>query len=205
MNDISMQTAPEWGAFRRWYFLVAAALAALLLLMWLLGYGPGGSACKLPAAPAVSAAPAPAAAPVPAPAPAPATVVTPAPAVVVAAAAPAAAPAAMAKVVTPPAARVYFGLNKTELPGDVDKTLTDVVAYVKANGGSKASISGFHDPSGDRAHNEALAFNRARAVRDQLDKLGVAGDRVVMQKPAASTGTGPPREARRVEVSVLNP
>ena len=193
MNDTTLQAAPEWGAFRRWYFLIAALLAALLLLMWLLGYGPGGSACKVPTLPVAAAE---VAAPVVA-----------APAAVVAApvAASVAAPVAAAPVALPPAARVYFGLDKTALPGDVDQTLSEVVAYLKANGGAKASVSGFHDPSGDQAHNEELALNRARGVRAQLDKLGIPNDRVVMQKPAATTGTGPAQEARRVEVSVLVP
>lgn len=198
MNDTTLQAAPEWGAFRRWYFLIAALLAALLLLMWLLGYGPGGSACKMPTAPVAMAE---VAAPVVA---APAAVVAP-PAAASVAAPVAATPVAAAPVALPPAARVYFGLDKTALPGDVDNTLAEVVAYLKANGGAKASISGFHDPSGDKAHNEELALNRARAVRAQLEKLGIASDRVVMQKPEATTGTGPAQEARRVEVSVQAP
>lgn len=193
MNDTTVQAAPQWSAFRRWYFLIAALLAALLLLMWLLGYGPGGAACKLPAAP-VAVAPV-IAAPVAAP------VVAAVPAV----AAPVAAPAPMAAVSLPPAAQVYFGLNKTDLPADVDKTLAEVATYLKAEGGAKAQISGFHDPSGDQAHNAELALNRARAVRAQLDKLGIANDRVTMQKPTATTGTGPASEARRVEVTVQVP
>ena len=154
MNDTTLQAAPEWGAFRRWYYLIAGLLAALLLLLWLLGYGPGGSACKLAAA-SVAAAPvtAPlvqAAPPAVAAAPVAAAVLAPAPAVAAA---------------LPPAARVYFGVNKTALPADVDKTLAAVVAYLLANVSAKASISGFHDPSGNQAHNEELALNRARAVR----------------------------------------
>jgi outer membrane protein OmpA-like peptidoglycan-associated protein len=192
MNDTTVQAAPEWGAFRRWYFLIAALLAALLLLMWLAGYGPGGSACKVPTLPVAAVeAPAPVVA-APAPAPAPAPVAAPA------------APVAAA-VAPPPAANVYFGLDKTDLPGDVDQTLTQVVTYLKANDGAKALLSGFHDPSGDKAHNASLALNRARAVRAQLAKMGIADDRVVMAKPAETTGTGAPREARRVEVSVQVP
>ncbi len=198
MNDTTVQAAPEWGAFRRWYLVIAALLAALLLLLWLLGYGPGGSACKLPAASVAPLAAAPLAAPA----------VTAAPAVVAAAPAVAAvaAPAAVAAATAmPPAARVYFGLDKTALPADAESTLSQVVAYLLANRGAKASVSGFHDPSGDKAHNEELALNRARVVRGQLEKMGIANDRVVMQKPAATTGTGPPAEARRVEVAVQAP
>lgn len=91
------------------------------------------------------------------------------------------------------------------MPRDVDSKLAEVVAYLKANGGAKALVSGFHDPSGDKAHNEELATNRAVAVRSQLEKLGIASDRVVLAQPAVTTGTGPNWEARRVEVSVQVP
>ncbi len=211
MNDTSLKAAPEWAAFRRWYFVIAALLASLLLLLWLAGYGPGGTRCQLPAAPVAAApavaAPAPAtpAAP-PAAAPPAATVAaTPTAAATVTAAASVAATPPVAAASPVPAARVYFGLDKTALPRDVDQTLAEVVAYLKANGSAKALVSGFHDPSGNPAHNEELALNRARAVRAQLDKLGIPNDRVEMAKPAVTTGTGVAREARRVEVSVRLP
>lgn len=189
------------------HWLVAAILLALLVILWLLGYGPGGTMCKTdavsaaaPAAEAVVAA-SPPAAPVVAPA-----VVTPSPV--------AATPAVVASETTTqkfmvvdavPAAKVYFGLDKTDLPDDVDKTLAKVVEYLKAHPENKAQISGFHDPSGNKAHNEELALNRARAVRGALDKLGITRERVVMQKPLETTGTGSNAEARRVEVSVVKP
>jgi outer membrane protein OmpA-like peptidoglycan-associated protein len=180
---------PQWGTYRRWHQIIFWLGLALLALMWLAGYGPGGSACKpitisAPAAPAAPMVAAPALAPVPAPPP-------------MVAAAP-----VVAAVALPPAARVYFDLDKFALPVDTTSTLNEVVTYLKANPGTKALISGFHDPSGNKAHNEELALNRARAVRGELDKLGISNDRVVMAKPVETTGTGAPREARRVEVSV---
>jgi K(+)-stimulated pyrophosphate-energized sodium pump len=172
------------------YMWVALLLAALLAIMTFMGYGPGGSVCK-PAAVAEVAAPVAAAvAPTPAPAPAPAPVVT-APAVVAAS--------------SIPAAKVYFDLDKTALPKDVDATLAEVQAYLKANADAKAKIAGFHDPSGNKAHNEDLAKNRAKAVKTEFTKLGVAEDRLVMEKPMETTGTGDAKEARRVEVTVFKP
>jgi outer membrane protein OmpA-like peptidoglycan-associated protein len=172
------------------YMWVALLLTALLAIMTFMGYGPGGANCK-PAAVAEVAAPvaavvAPAAAPAPAPAPA---VVAPA----------AVVPASI------PAAKVYFDLDKTTLPKDVDATLAEVQAYLKANGDAKAKIAGFHDPSGNKAHNEDLAKNRAKAVKTEFTKLGVAEDRLVMEKPTETTGTGDAKEARRVEVTVFKP
>ena len=42
----SLDFSPEWNGFRRWYWIVAALLALLLLLLWFTGFGPGGSKCK---------------------------------------------------------------------------------------------------------------------------------------------------------------
>ena len=57
----------DWAAFRRRFYTVAAVVAALLALFWLLGFGPGGSMCKsvalTGAATSAPASPAPAAVP----------------------------------------------------------------------------------------------------------------------------------------------
>jgi K(+)-stimulated pyrophosphate-energized sodium pump len=184
--------APEWNNFRRWWITIAVLLALLLLLLWFAGYGPGGAACK-------RAMMAGAACDVPAAAAAAPAVVAPA-AAVVAAAAPviAAAPA----LALPPAAKIYFALDKSVVPADTSDRLKEVVAYLKGNAKAKALVSGFHDPTGSLARNEELALNRARAVRSALERAGIANDRVMMQKPTVTTGDGPPEEARRVEVSV---
>jgi K(+)-stimulated pyrophosphate-energized sodium pump len=182
------------------HFWVALLLALLLLAMWFMGYGPGGSKC-VPAA-ALSTVTTPA---ITEPASA---LPTPAPAVATVAAAPVAAPVAaavMQAVTSVPAAKVYFALDKTGVPADTDKTLGEVVAYLKANSTAKASVSGFHDPSGSKQHNEDLAKNRAIGVQAALDKLGIGSDRVILQKPVETTGSGKPADARRVEVSIVQP
>jgi K(+)-stimulated pyrophosphate-energized sodium pump len=186
MNNIASGYAAnsaDWAVFRRRFYTVATIVAALLALFWLLGYGPGGSVCKAgaltgaaPCAPTAAAAAA-------APAPAPSPTATP-------------AAAGTPKVV------VYFDSGKADLPAGADKSLVDVVAALKANANAKAQLSGFHDPSGNVAQNEELALNRARAVRSALETAGIARDRVVMAKPAVTTGSGDAREALRVEVTV---
>jgi outer membrane protein OmpA-like peptidoglycan-associated protein len=188
------------STFRSLYWPVAIVLALLVGLLWLMGYGPGGKACSVPAvamtaAPAAVVAPMPAPAPVPAPAPAPA-------AVAAVAAAPVVAAVAAAAAVAPPAEKVYFALNSTEVTATSEAKLDKIVAYLKANTGATAVLSGFHDPSGNKASNEELALNRARGVRAALEKAGIAKERVSMAKPAETTGGGAPEEARRVEVSV---
>lgn len=194
----------ELSTYRRWHNGIAWLLVALLGLLWLTGYGPGGAACRAaPSLPSSSSTPSantlpgassPGASSGPAAPAAPAVAIAPAPTP--------AASAATAALDVPPTVKVYFALDKAELPVEVDRLLAEVVTYLKAHPAAKAVVSGFHDPSGNRAHNEALALNRARAVRGALQSVGIANDRVVMHKPAQTTGAGEAREARRVEVAV---
>lgn len=102
----------------------------------------------------------------------------------------------------PPAAKLYFAVGANALPQEAPETLKAITEHLKANPESKAVISGFHDPTGNKAQNEELAKNRAKAVREALKAAGIAEDRVVMQKPQETTGTGNDAEARRVEVSI---
>ncbi len=203
-NSVTNQPS-AWAAFRRWYYIIAALMALALGLMWLLGHGPGGSSCKV-AAP-IAVAPAAAVAPVVA-MPAPVVAAVPAAAASVVAAAPAPAPVvvaaapAAAALVGVPSANVYFASDRFKLPQGTKKTLGEVVAYLKKNDGAKVHLSGYHDPSGNTTYNEALAQNRARAVRGALQAMGVARDRVVMEKPTVTTGSGDPKEARRVEARI---
>jgi K(+)-stimulated pyrophosphate-energized sodium pump len=191
---MTTSSSAAWDSFRRVYWTIAATLGLLLLLFWLMGFGPGGRACKVTS---VASAPVAAKAVAPSPAPAPAAV-----APSVAPVTPSTATQAAASAAPPPAATLYFALDKTTLPQNAARVLTPIVGYLKANESAKASISGFHDPSGSRARNEELALNRARAVRAALERAGIARERIVMQKPSVTTGSGPAAEARRVEVSV---
>ena len=145
------------------------------ILLWLTFYCTRGH--ELP--PIVK--PAPSVAPQPAPAPA----VEPAPAAAV-----------------PPAAKLYFEVGKNDLPSDASDTMKPILEYLKANAASKAVISGYHDPTGDKAQNEELAKNRAKAVHEALKAAGIEEERIVMQKPQETAGGGSDAEARRVEVGI---
>ena len=85
---------------------------------------------------------------------------------------------------------------------DANQTLASIVDFLRANPGAKAVISGYHDPAGNAAHNYELAKDRAMNVRDTLAATGISTDRIILQKPVETTGSGDPAEARRVEVSV---
>ncbi len=100
------------------------------------------------------------------------------------------------------AAKIYFASGAMSLPADSGKTLEAVIAAAKSNQSAKVIVSGFHDATGDQAKNEALAKDRAKAVREALKAAGISEDRIEMKKPELSVGTGDNAEARRVEVSL---
>ncbi len=112
------------------------------------------------------------------------------------------APAPAATPTPPAAAKLYFDTGKTTLPADADSTLAPIIEWLKANADSKAVLSGYHDPRGNRASNEELAKNRAKAVREALKAAGIDEARIEMRKPEVVEGGSDLAEARRVEVSV---
>lgn len=126
---------------------------------------------------------------------APAPTVEPAPA-------PAVEPAPMAMPEAPANAVVFFDVDKAELPAAAGAELAGTIEYMLANPSARANITGYHDPTGDKAYNEDLAKNRAMTVRDALVAAGISEDRLDLDKPVETTGTGSLDEARRVEVRI---
>jgi len=169
-------------------FLGTVALIALLVhaavlnnTTWVGAYWNGHAKAPEVAAPVAEAPPAPAAAPV-------------------VAAAPASAAATTSEEL--PVGRVFFDVGKSDKWTDGGESIATIAAYVKAHDGAKVAISGYHDPSGNKEQNQKLAKERALIVRDSLTAAGVAADRVSLEKPVETTGTGDPRDARRVEVTI---
>jgi K(+)-stimulated pyrophosphate-energized sodium pump len=122
---------------------------------------------------------------------------TAAPAQITAPAAQVAAPTATAAL-----AKIFFATGGATLPADAEQALKPVLEFAKANAQAKLSISGFHDTTGDKMKNEELAKNRAQAVKAALVAGGIAEDRLQLQKPQETTGSGSEEAARRVEISV---
>jgi len=105
-------------------------------------------------------------------------------------------------LVPPPAAKLYFDTGKTALPSDSGTTLAPIVEWLKTHDTTKAVLSGYHDPRGNKVINEELAKNRAKSVREALKTAGIGEARIEMRKPESVDGGGDLAEARRVEVSV---
>ena len=100
--------------------------------------------------------------------------------------------------------RVLFDLDKSELQADAPAALAPAVKALADAPGKKLVIAGFHDPSGHAAHNAELAKQRAIAVRAALIAQGADGMLVLLRKPEQTALDGPPEEARRVEVRLVD-
>jgi len=100
--------------------------------------------------------------------------------------------------------RVFFELDKAELQPDASTALAPAIQALAEAPAKKLIVAGFHDPSGDAAHNAELAKQRAIAVRLALTMLGAEAARVQLRKPEQAALGGPPEEARRVEVRLVD-
>ncbi|WP_020167900.1 MULTISPECIES: OmpA family protein [Methylotenera] len=108
----------------------------------------------------------------------------------------------VATVAPPAAVKLYFDTGKTTLPNDANTSLAAIIEWLKAHPEAKAVLSGYHDPSGNKASNEKLAKNRAESVEDALEAAGIDDDRIDKRKPQSVDGGTDLAEARRVEVSI---
>lgn len=96
----------------------------------------------------------------------------------------------------------YFATASADIAPGAAEALAIVIKGVES--GHKCVVSGFHDTTGDAALNEELAKRRAETVRDVLTGLGVPADKIELQRPPVTAGTGNNAEARRVEVKLID-
>ncbi len=100
-----------------------------------------------------------------------------------------------------PTTQVMFDTGKATLSADAQAGLKVVASYLAENKDAKVQLSGFVDDTGPADVNKELAKQRAFAVRDALMAIGVAADRIVLQKPEDITA-GKGEEARRVDITL---
>ncbi|MDQ5897816.1 MAG: hypothetical protein RLZZ592_1036 [Pseudomonadota bacterium] len=104
----------------------------------------------------------------------------------------------------PPLAVLYFEIGSATLTPRDAGMLEEVVQVLGSPSSRRVLLSGYHDASGDPERNAALARQRAQAVRDALIVAGVPLQQVLMRRPQRTTGTGASREARRVEIRIVD-
>ncbi len=196
--------SPHWAGFNRIWWIGIIILIILLLLSLLAGYGPGrfgaGKNCHAPATTVEKIVEVPVEKIVEVEKIIEVEKIVEK--IVEVPAAPVAAAVVPAPMAVPSAAKLYFENDSAEFPADTKLSLADVIAYLRNNEGAQAIISGFHSATGNFEHNQELSKQRAISVSQLLQESGVSVDRIVLEKPVETEGTGSEEEARRVEVSV---
>jgi outer membrane protein OmpA-like peptidoglycan-associated protein len=102
------------------------------------------------------------------------------------------------------AGTLFFAMSEATLTPEAQAALAKVKPALEAATGRKVVLSGFHDASGDPAKNAELAKERAKAVREALKTAGIDASRIALRKPESTTADGPPEQARRVEIRLVD-
>lgn len=93
----------------------------------------------------------------------------------------------------------FFASGKSDLAQGAREALGTIVKGVAA--GHTAVISTYHEAIGDAAQNEALAQQRATAVRGALISLGIGEDKLQLSsREASAAGSSSGQDIPRVEV-----
>jgi Amt family ammonium transporter len=101
-----------------------------------------------------------------------------------------------------PATQLMFDTGSSALSSDAQAGVKAVASYLAENKDAKVMLSGFVDATGSADVNKELAKQRAFAVRDALKAIGVAEDRIVLQKPDDIVA-GKGEESRRVDITLV--
>ena len=101
-----------------------------------------------------------------------------------------------------PGTKLLFESGQKALPATAAADLKAVADYLAANPAAKVQLSGFVDSTGPADLNKALAKDRAVGVFEALKAIGVAPERVVMQKPEDITA-GDGEQSRKVEITLV--
>ena len=73
---------------------------------------------------------------------------------------------------------VFFGFNKFNLTGDAQKVVSEAASAAAAANADQIVVVGHTDSVGSPRYNTELSERRADAVRSELVRLGVSGDRI---------------------------
>lgn len=76
--------------------------------------------------------------------------------------------------------KIFFSLDSYTLTNKAKRYLSSIVGILNQVPEAKVSIDGHASEEGDRAHNEELAYNRAKVVANYLISQGLDKDRVIV-------------------------
>ena len=105
---------------------------------------------------------------------------------------------------------VFFDTGKSTLRPESNKALDELAAFMSHKKTMKIEIGGHSDNVGDKAANEKLSADRAKAVKNYLISKGISADRVDSKgygdtMPVTSNDTPEGRQKnRRTEVKIIH-
>jgi outer membrane protein OmpA-like peptidoglycan-associated protein len=97
---------------------------------------------------------------------------------------------------------VFFTDTSSQLDGPAQAVVADAAALANRNPQAPVRVTGFADPDGNRARNEALSQTRAQNVAAALRAAGVAPSRIAVAGMGEVMLAGGPTGSRRVEIQV---
>ena len=103
---------------------------------------------------------------------------------------------------------LFFATNKTQILPQSEQALNELAQFMQAHPGISVRITGHTDDVGSEQANQILSEGRANAVRNELIRRGVAGDRITAEgkgesEPIADNKTEEGRARnRRVEFTI---
>jgi outer membrane protein OmpA-like peptidoglycan-associated protein len=101
---------------------------------------------------------------------------------------------------------VFFDLNKADLTSLAQNIIGSAAAEAKRAGNVRLRVTGHADRSGTPRYNQRLSMRRANAVRQRLQRLGIAANDIVViakgeSEPLVATADGVREpQNRRVEI-----
>ncbi len=107
--------------------------------------------------------------------------------------------------------RIFFDWGESDVSRDGAATLDDVAELLRQPGAGKATLVGHSDRSGAAGANQRSALQRANAVRDYLERRGVASAQLELasqgeDRPIIATADGVREpQNRRVDVILARP
>jgi outer membrane protein OmpA-like peptidoglycan-associated protein len=99
---------------------------------------------------------------------------------------------------------VFFVLNSTKMMSQEELVNLKAIADMAKQDGVKLRITGYADSAtGNAKYNQALSFNRAKAIADQLVKMGVNKANLVIESKGGVSTLAPASYNRRVIIETM--
>ena len=101
---------------------------------------------------------------------------------------------------------VFFDFDKAQITPEATRIIQQAAAAAKSAGSVRLDLTGHTDLAGNDKYNQALSLKRGNAVKEQLVKLGLSADQIVVvakgkSSPMVATPDGVREpQNRRVEI-----